>query len=182
MSTFKIKLSEPFSEQKVTSAIGNKTLTLGIKTYSDSEIEENKNFFDVELREKYNLPELYHKYTLSEKNPELWSMDLQKEFTLAANQLVKDQVAWLKEQVLFIKSFTFPIQDEEGKVTNYTVKDSRDASPLGSLWENSEECLAVLLDALLDDSNFKEPTLKAIQDGVFRADIKAAVEAKNSKK
>lgn len=182
MATFKIKLSEPFSEQKVTSAIGNKTLILGIKAYSASEISDNLEYFNTELREKYNLSELYHKYLSSDKNPELWTAEIQREFEQAAANSLKDQMEWLKQQVLFIKAFTFPIQDEEGKVTNYTVKDSREVTPLDSLWETPDECLAVLLDSLLDEPIFRESILKAIQDGVFRTDIKAAVEAKNSKK
>ena len=66
-----------------------------------------------------------------------------------------------KEQVLYIKQASFEVELEDG-VKDISVPDTREAKPIESLWETSEECLAVLLDVYLNNTSLRDSLLSDI--------------------
>ena len=74
---------------------------------------------------------------------------------------------FIKNEVVYIKNITTESYDETtGKSTKLKIPDTRKALKLDGLWENSDQCLAVLLDSYLVYNSWRLPFIAAIQSAI----------------
>jgi hypothetical protein len=181
------KSIHPFNEVTITPKNAPKnSLVLGIKALPHSELKEvhkklsETNNSDKILRLQKRLAACAEDISRSEEEIEEEISDLNKKIQSLLDEGETQRTSILRDQILFIKNFTFPIEDENGKVTNFTIKDSREVEELGSLWSTSDECLCVLLDNLFEEQLFREPILTKVMENIYNINFKE-LEAKNSK-
>lgn len=82
----------------------------------------------------------------------------------------KELEEFIKAEVVFFKDVSVEtVDDSTGKSAKLRVADTRKATKLDGLWENSEQCLAVLLDSYLVYTSWRLPFISALQSAL--ADI-----------
>lgn len=85
----------------------------------------------------------------------------------------------IKAEVVYIKQAKVTLFDEEKKTEKeLLVQDTRTAKLVETLWENSDECLAVLLDLYLSSSPYRVSFMSGMQKALINSDFENA-EAKN---
>jgi len=87
--------------------------------------------------------------------------------------------AAVKQEIVYIKQMKLQLEDENGKTKELVVADTRTQKPVESLWGEPEECLSVLVDALLDSAPYRGSLIEAM----FQALLNMKLEdnsAKNS--
>lgn len=179
-----IKTSKPYVE-KVVQAEGVKdNITLGIKVYTNNEIDVLRKEFQTAIdttkvvRLLNELSEIKDSKDLSYEQIDSKTVELEtlvEEANALQKQILQD---FYKSHILYIKNASLSTEDSEGKVSDLLIQDSRDAKPIESLWVDKDACLVVLLDMYLDSPAFRDSLVTVITDSVFNINIKEA-ERKN---
>lgn len=168
-----IKTEKPFVEEKVLAKGGKDYIFVGIRVYNDNELNDlRKSFSDTADVIKLNKwqQELNDSYANSQLSDEeidekVAALEQKIEQTLETQRVKLKN--FYKEQITFIKNASLTIKDSDGKTSDILVKDSREATPLESLWEGPEDCLAVLLDMYLGSPSFRDSLQKKITSTIF---------------
>ncbi len=173
-----IKTSKPFSE-KLVQAVGIKdNITLGIKAYTNTELDVVRKEFQTAIdttkivRLLKELEEIKESKELSYSEIDgkvLTLTELIEEANEAQKQTLQD---FYKSHVLYIKNASLSTEDSEGKVTDLLIQDTREAKPIESLWVDKDACLVVLLDMYLDSPAFRDSLVQVVTDSVFNINIK----------
>lgn len=116
----------------------------------------------------------FKRYTYAEtqtKFKELQAISLEaNEGDDKSDDLIKNEIVYLKDVKLEI--------EENGVTKDLHVADTRTAKPIPTLWETSEECLAVLLDVFLNSAPYRVGLLEASTKALINNDYSSA-EVKN---
>ena len=83
----------------------------------------------------------------------------------------------VKEEIVYLKQMKLNLEDETGKSKELVIVDSRTQKPVESLWGEPEECLSVLVDALLDSAPYRGSLIEAM----FQALLNMKVEQEPAK-
>jgi hypothetical protein len=179
-----IKYVQPFKE--VFPEINGKksTIAFGVKVYNSKELPEiREKFFALVANEELEqvVAQLERLDIEGDKTTSEFYLQ-RKELRDRRDTINKEQIAksnaFYKEQVLFIRNATVEA-DEDGKKKDLVIADSRNASPVESLWSTPEECLAVLLDMFLSHPSIADSLTSEIANVVLN--INTDAKAKNSK-
>ena len=168
----KVKSSKPYIEATVKSATSKDFILVGIRSYSETEIDPvRKEFFNLTDnridRLSKQIEELPLNLELTEDELEERTKDLKEEQEKLLSKVIESRLDFYKKQVMFLKEVKLSFEDDEGNVKDLNIPDSREVKPIESLWGNSSECLAALLDIYLDDRNFKDSLIDAIFKSLF---------------
>jgi hypothetical protein len=173
-----IKTSKPFTEKLVQAAGVKDNITLGIKAYSNTEVESIRKDFqqaiDTTKITRYikELEVVKEDNDLSYEQIDLKVIEL-NDLIDKANEVQKYLLQdFYKSHILYIKNASLSTEDSEGKVTDLLIPDTRDVKPIESLWEDVDSCLVVLLDMYLDSPFFRDSLIQAITESVFHISLK----------
>jgi uncharacterized small protein (DUF1192 family) len=175
-----IKTEKPFVEEKVIAKGGKDHIFAGIHVYNDDELNEvRKEFSDA--AEAIKLTKWQQELNNLQYSTELSDSEIDEKVALLQEkieQVLESQrqklKTFYKAQVTYIKNASLSLKDSDGSVKDIIVKDTREATPLESLWESSEECLAVLLDMYLGSPSFRDSLQKKITSTVFGTNFEDA--------
>lgn len=172
-----IKQIKPYKE--ISPSLDGKTLPVkfGIKVYDSSSLDA--------LREEYtsiatndNLELALAKLQKLEEAGDRTSEEYYTErnslrsILESETQIQKTKLEdFYKQQVLFIKGASFEYEDASGNLKDITVADSRMVAPIESLWQDAEECLAVLLDTYFEIPAIKDSLSSKIVDTVLNLQL-----------
>jgi len=84
----------------------------------------------------------------------------------------------IAEEIVYIKDVNLELEDDNNKVKKVHIADTRTATPIPTLWETSEECLAVLTELYLASSPYRVGLLSASMKALVNSDF-ASGEIKN---
>jgi hypothetical protein len=165
---------------------GKKLLTvLGCKVYGKEELAEvRKQFQELVDNSELELAmaKLEKLQVEGDKADESY-YEVRKELTNRIQQLSESrEVAFedfYKAQIAYIKNGSLEIELEDGTNKDISVGDTRTAQPVESLWDTSDECLAVLLDTYLSTPSLRDSLISNITNIIFSIDTEDRV--KNSK-
>ena len=167
-----VKNIKPFKE--ISPEVQGKKLpvTLGVRVYSSEDLKEMRESF----RKLISNPELELYLAKLEKlekegdKAEETFYEERKQLQDKIDSLVTNQELlssqFYKSQILFIKNASIEIE-EDGKVKDMIVPDTQTVTPIESLWENPEECLAVLLDAYFSVPPIRDSLVSKITDVIL---------------
>jgi hypothetical protein len=77
----------------------------------------------------------------------------------------------IKQEIVYIKSMKLSLEDENGKTKELVIADTRTQKPVESLWGEPEECLSVLVDALLDSAPYRGSLIEAMNKALLNMNI-----------
>lgn len=78
---------------------------------------------------------------------------------------------FLKEEILYFKKVKLTAEDDQGKIININILDSRSAKAIETLWDNSDDCLNVLLDSYLEWTSWRVSFIEAVQVALVDTDF-----------
>lgn len=175
-----IKHVKPFKE--ISPIVEGKKLTtvFGIRLYSATESKQVQKDFKAllnnEALELANARLARHEVEGDKAEEDFYT--LRKELQAGIETLNAEQEAaihsFYRSQVLFIRNASA----EKGN-QDIVIADTRTASPIESLWNTSEECLVVLLDAYFDTPSIRDSLISKILEVIFNIYVEEKV--KNSK-
>ena len=172
MAKIVLKTQKPLIEKRVQAKDSKDFINVGIKSYSDSELNElRKTFGDpadgIKLQRWIKeLENLKDRDDLTDEDIENEVSRLQANIDSVIESQKIDSVKFINENVLYIKNASLLLQDGEF-TKDLTITDTRDVKPVASLWESPEECLAALLELYLDNASFKDALIKVVTQTVF---------------
>jgi len=79
---------------------------------------------------------------------------------------------FITNEVVYIKQAKLDL-DENGKVREFTIADTRQVKPIADLWENGDECLSVLLKMYLSSAPYRLALILASQKALMNNDYSA---------
>jgi len=173
-----IKTSKPFTEKLVQATGVKDNITLGIKAYNNTEVEQVRKEFQTAI-DTTKIARLIKELDLVKADSEL-SYD-QIDRKIAELEVLIDEAnatqmdilqGFYKSHILYIKNASLSTEDTEGKVTDLLIPDTRDAKPIESLWKDVDSCLVVLLDMYLDSPFFRDSLTQAVTESVFNISLK----------
>ena len=163
----------------------------GIKTYGAKEQQEIKRrYIDLFSNNELELTNArLQEFLGDEVNPGLGDRTSPDYYTQRNEYLDKitslseqkdlEKEEFFREQILFIKNASLQEEDEDGKVTDLSIPDTRSVKPIDSLWKDEKECLVVLLDIYLDNPSIRESLIESIVGNILGSLVKERI--KNSK-
>jgi len=163
----KIKSSSPYVEKKVKAASGPDYIIVGVKAYTEKELEKiRKEFFAIPDKRVDRLNKqaelLSVNLDLSEEDMEDQLKLVEEEKETLMSKVIENYLAFYKKHILYLKEVKLSLDDE-----NLNIPDTREVKPIESLWGSPSECLDALLDLYLDDRNFKDSLINATLEGLF---------------
>jgi len=178
MTKLYIKAHKPFVEKIITAKGVKDSVILGIKTYTNNEIDEVRKTFQSLLenvrvtRLLKEIDDLKQDDTISISDAESRLQSLYSEID-STQEDQKDKLhAFYRGHILFLKSAYLAYEDAAGKKVDVSVTDTRDAKPLEFLWESAEECLPVLLDVYFDSPYYRDSLITSITETIFNYSAK----------
>jgi len=179
-----VKNQKPFTEVTVDAKGIKSSITVGIKVYSHSDIAKvRKEFKKVLTNAELELKtaELV-KWEEEGDKTDLSFYTKREELQDAIEEIAEKQaevlMAFYKKQITHIKNASLEY-NKDGETVDLNVADSRKAVPVESLWEDSNECLAVLLDTYLNYLPFRDSLTSKVSSVVFNIDLKEQASLKN---
>lgn len=146
MANLKIVVQQPSIELPVSSADASNasvTILVGFKRYETAEARKRT--------------EVYEEIVNAEGFDMLDSAELED---------------FLKEEILYIRKVNLPVTDTDtGEESFIKVPDTRKAKKVETLWDTSEECLVVLLDAYFQWTSWKVSFIQEVQAALLDSDI-----------
>jgi hypothetical protein len=86
----------------------------------------------------------------------------------SSDELIDDV---LKQEIVYLKQMKLSLEDESGKSKELVITDTRTQKPVESLWGTPEECLSVLVDALLDSAPYRGSLIEAMNKALLNMNI-----------
>ena len=114
----------------------------------------------------------FKRYDLKETEGKFISLqdileDVQNENNLNSDALNK----FVKAEIVYMKAAKLELYDNIKDTTKeLSVPDTRTAKPVETLWETSDECLAVLLDLYLASAPYRVSLISAMQKALLNND------------
>ena len=173
MATITIKSSKPFIEKLVQAKGIKENFKVGVRVYSDTELEPIRKKYLNGLntknikRRQAQLDAITEDLSLTDDEFMEKSSELEAAIEEGTANLLACQKQFLHENVMYIKNASIVI---DGKDT--LIADTRDAKPIEGLWDSADKCLAVLLDTYLSSFYFRDSLPTAINKAVFGTDVK----------
>lgn len=162
-----VKLQTPTIELLVKAEDSSKTkaaLTVGFKRY---EMEQT----DLKLEELQEiLKEHLRLLQLRQKNTEEVS---QEEINEANSQITK----FIASEIVYILKAKVDVE-EEGKLSELAIPDTRKAKPVEDFWESPDECLAALLEMYLASAPWRSSFVASLQAALLNSNYEEG-KAKN---
>lgn len=179
------KTSKAFKEVPADVKGVKNPIVLGIKLYGKSD----KAALQAEYKKVSSTKELDKAQAFLKKHDEEGDKttdefyDIRDAMLADIEALSESYVAQLtefyKKQVLFLKNVAITIADDKGVESVLTIADTRVVEPVESLWVDSNECLAVLLDYYFEEEAYKDSLPGIISSTVFNYTLKKEEKAKN---
>lgn len=173
MTKLFIKAHKPFSEKVITAKGIKDSVTVGIKTYSNSEIDETRKTFQT-LLENSKVTRLLKEIDEVKEDATYSILDMEAKLETLYSEIDDIQDIqktklheFYREHILFIKGAYLAYEDAEGKRVDVSVIDSREVKPVESLWTNPEECLNTLLDVYFDAPYYRDVLITTITETIF---------------
>ena len=179
-----VRKSSPYAEKKV-DVVGIKNpITLGIKLYGKDKRESLESSYEAIginiALEKANAELEEFIRTGDRTTDDFYSTrkSMQDAIKKLTTKYVSDITEFYKDQVLFIKNASLLIE-EDGVQRTISIADTRVIEPIESLWNTSEECLAVLLDYYFEEDSYKDSLPSLISSTIFNYPLKKEEKLKN---
>ncbi len=160
-------------------------ITLGIKIYG----KKDKDTLDAEYKKVSYSKDYEIAQALLKQHEELGDKTSEEFYDIRETMLedikrlseafVENLNAFYKKQVLFIKNASITVADDTGTESVVVIKDTRVVEPIESLWANSSECLAVLLDYYFEEDAYKDSLSSTISSTIFNYSLKKEEKLKN---
>jgi hypothetical protein len=172
MPIITIKAQKAFTEVKVQAEGIKDNILIGVKVYSRSELKQvRKDFTSLLKGSKIQrwLKELeiaQADLELSEDAVDAKVLELTNLIDATADAQEVGLDTFYKKHILYIKNATLTVTELEA-TKDLLIADTRNVTPLESLWDTPDECLVVLLDMYLENQSFRDSLQKAISDTVF---------------
>lgn len=163
-----IKAVKPFTELTLNVAGISKPIVVGVKSYP----------FDELLQVRDRMTSILESSKLEQINAILEKLSTEgdktsEEFYSERAELLEQQKAiqenqeealltFYKDQIVFLRNIEVTIEDKD-----LSIKDTRDVTPIESLWENGEDCLAVLLNTFLNYVPFRDSLFTKLTQAIF---------------
>lgn len=97
-----------------------------------------------------------------------------------AKTAIANMRAFIKAEIVAVKQVPLKLQDEEtGKVSERKIPDSRTAKDEPELWGEADNCLAFLLDMLLQSTPWSSAITTALYSVLTNTQLGKDAEAKN---
>jgi hypothetical protein len=184
MTKLFIKAQKPSVEKVITAKGVKDNVTVGIKVYSNSEIDTIRKNFQSML-ENIKVSRLLREVELVKEDNDLSISEteskLEELYSLidVYQEEQKDKLhAFYREHVLYLKNASLAYEDDLGKRVDVLVADTREAKDNESLWEKPEKCLPVLLDIFFDSPYYRDSFITTITETILNYSDKEA-ERKN---
>ena len=167
-----VKNTKPFTEVVVQAKGLKDNITVGVKSYSNSDLDALRKEFQIILdttkiaRWSKQLEDIKVDMSLSDEALDASVLEFTKKIESETNRVATDLQTFYKNQVTHIKNASLSL-DKDGIPTDVFVSDTREVKPIESLWETSEECLVVLLNIYSDFIPFRDSLNNAIATTVF---------------
>jgi hypothetical protein len=184
MAQLSIKSCKPYVETKANKLGSKEFIKVGIAVYKESERDEIRDKYLSEFsttlltRWGYELEELAKDTSISEDELEQRTEALERKISLRTKEFGDTKDDFCRKHIAYLKGVSLDLE-EDGKVTELLINDTREAKPVDGLWDTPEECLVVLLDIFLDSVYYRSSLHDVVRDAVFTSDFKG-LEAKNS--
>lgn len=179
------KTSKAFKEVPAAIAGVKNPIILGIKLYGkkdkDALQEEYKKVsVSVPLEKAQAELEVFLKEG-DKTTDEFYSLreSMLENITKLSEEYVAGITEFYKKQVLFLKNVAITVADDKGVESILAIADTRVVEPVESLWVDSNECLAVLLDYYFEEEAYKDSLPGIISSTVFNYTIKKEEKLKN---
>ncbi|MCX6733064.1 MAG: hypothetical protein NTV98_06010 [Candidatus Roizmanbacteria bacterium] len=179
-----IKSQKAFTETNITVPNVKTPLTLGCKLYSNTELTKLRiDYFALHEDDKQNRlqAQLDNLFETGDKTSDQFYTEkasLTKALAECVLEKEKRVASWYKQQVTHLLNATVQYTDDDGKIIDITVADTRTAQPVESLWADSEECLVVLLGLYFDFPGLGDSLINTISEQVFRLSKETSPTAK----
>lgn len=179
----RVKSVKPYKE--ITLDVKNIDAVFGCKVYDSKELKEVRNTFQnlvgneqaerliAQLQELETKGDRTSEEFYEQRNYLRTTLD---NVTESREQETKE---FYKSQILYIRNAVIEVEDEKGASKDIRVADTRSVTPVESLWESSDECLAVLLDAYLSIPSLGDSLISKISETILNINLEDKV--KNSK-
>lgn len=161
-------------------------ITLGIKIYG----KKDKAAFDAESKKATYSKDYEIAQALLKQHEELGDKTSEEFYAIReamiddvkrlSDEFMDNLETFYKKQVLFIKNASITVADDTGTESVVVIKDTRVVEPIESLWANSSECLAVLLDYYFEEDAYKDSLASAISSTIYNYTLKKEEKLKNS--
>lgn len=181
-----VKNQKAFTETNVAIPGVKTPLTIGCKLYSNTDLTKIRLEYSSILeddRQAQVQAQLENLLVNGDRTSDQFykdKADLSLALTNCTLEKEKKISDWYKQQVTHLLNATVQYTDDSGKVIDVVVPDTRTVTqPIESLWSDSEECLAVLLDLYFDFPGLGDSLISTIGGQVFQLSLETAQTAKS---
>jgi hypothetical protein len=166
------------SGKKATIQVGFKRYTIeesDLKLQAMSELFKSNSTTEIEKE----LIKLEQNTEFSEEEKISKIVDLRNRIDEILNKKNKAIDEFIKNEILYIREAHLSAIDEEtGKESPFIVKDTR-TEKANDFWENSEECLEVLLSHYFNSSPWKNKIIEGFNKSLLNIEISQETARKN---
>jgi len=173
-----VRDTKPFTEVLVQAKGIKDNITIGCKCYSNSELDVVRKEFQAAL-DTTKLTRWTKQLELIKADMSLSDSELDNKLQEFSDKIEAESIRvsnrladFYRSQVTHIKNASLSLATD-GVPTDLLIQDSRNATPIESLWGTPEECLVVLLDTYSDFLPFRDSLHTVIASTIFNYNFEA---------
>ena len=163
-----IKSVKPFTELTLNVAGIQKPIIVGVKSYAFDELLQVRDRMTGILESsKLEQTNAMLEKLASEGDKTSDSFYEERALLLQEQKSIQETqeealLSLYKYQIMFLRNIEVTTEDKD-----LVIKDTRDATPIESLWETEEDCLVVLLDTFLNYVPFRDSLFTKLTQAIF---------------